>query len=276
MKQKNTESFLDVFNISANQLPAVPLVDSLFVSHLVYPSAVLARPEFIVGIGSFSHGNISFKRLVRIDGVFNGILNSTTKQGSVIVGSNGSLYGDVTNVLIVLVEANGKINGNIACDTVIVRAEAQVDGNISCRSFFADSGSIINGTHCPVGGGYPFSLPMTILLRLVSSLPGELNVLSAIIPPNACQSRDGAVSFQSSSSSTDLRHSNSTSTPVGKKDFLRAGGFVLVFSCINLLLCSTCSLCVPEPILTKTKAELTSLCICHNLTRTCTQAPLSA
>eukprot|EP00953_Heterococcus_sp_UTEX-ZZ885_P022011 12234-Heterococcus_DN1.PRE.5 len=73
-------------------------------------------------------GELTFERLLRVDGRFEGTLIS---KGNLVVGPKGSVTGDITNLKHVTV-LGGKINGNISVETLVLKGAAKVIGNIIC------------------------------------------------------------------------------------------------------------------------------------------------
>ncbi len=97
------------------------------------------RPETTLGEGVIFKGELTFQRLLRIDGQFEGELNSS---GKLIVGPNGIVKSDV-----VLKEAivDGKVEGNIKVERIELRCNAEVRGNIEAKSITVDEGVTIIG-----------------------------------------------------------------------------------------------------------------------------------
>jgi cytoskeletal protein CcmA (bactofilin family) len=87
-------------------------------------------------------GEISFSSLIRIDGTFEGRLISS---GSLVIGSTGTLRGDIDGMRFVVVEG-GKVVGNVSCEALELKNKAEVHGNISCRSLSLEHGCVICGT----------------------------------------------------------------------------------------------------------------------------------
>ncbi len=102
-------------------------------------------PETTLGEGVTFRGELSFERLLRIDGTFEGELLS---QGKVIVGPKG-----VVKANLVLREAviEGRVEGDITVQEKLeLRGDASVKGNIRAKSICVDEGVTLEG-HITVG-----------------------------------------------------------------------------------------------------------------------------
>mmetsp|Transcript_14742 Transcript_14742/g.22227 ORF Transcript_14742/g.22227 Transcript_14742/m.22227 type:complete len:315 (-) Transcript_14742:152-1096(-) len=88
-----------------------------------------STPETTIGINVVVRGELEFESLLRIDGLFTGKLIS---KGDLIIGSQGKLVGNVTDMGSLLVD--GKIVGNINVGRVCLRGQASVFGDITCKS----------------------------------------------------------------------------------------------------------------------------------------------
>ena len=112
-------------------------------SHMVPPEETPVyqkeQPETTLGEGVVIKGELTFQRLVRIDGHFEGTLVS---EGKLIVGRQGVVKADIT-----LKEAiiEGFVEGNMSVERVELRGEAQVHGNITTESLSVDEGVTIIG-----------------------------------------------------------------------------------------------------------------------------------
>ncbi|CAM9882534.1 unnamed protein product [Chrysoparadoxa australica] len=93
------------------------------------------KPESVVGSEIKIKGELSFEKLLRIDGVFEGKLISA---GSVVIGPTGSVTGDLKGLSEVYCE--GKICGNIVAEVVQIRKTAVVLGDVECWSLAMDPG----------------------------------------------------------------------------------------------------------------------------------------
>lgn len=92
-------------------------------------------PETTLGEGVTFRGELSFERLLRIDGSFEGELLS---QGKVIVGPKGKVKANLS-----LREAiiEGNVEGNIVVQEKLeLRGEACVKGDIKAKSLCVDEG----------------------------------------------------------------------------------------------------------------------------------------
>lgn len=98
------------------------------------------EPETIIAEGVSIKGTMSFQKLVRIDGAFEGELLSS---GKVIVGPTGSLTANIN-----LDEAfiSGKVIGDITVKTrLVLRGRAEVRGDITAPLLSVDEGVSIIG-----------------------------------------------------------------------------------------------------------------------------------
>ncbi|CAM9793198.1 unnamed protein product [Chrysoparadoxa australica] len=92
------------------------------------------EPESIVGPTLSIKGELEFKRLLRVDGNFDGVL--TTESGSLIVGPGGNVKGETITVKQVLVE--GSITANLCVEKCVLKGTATVTGDITCDSITID------------------------------------------------------------------------------------------------------------------------------------------
>ncbi|MCP5469495.1 MAG: polymer-forming cytoskeletal protein [Chlamydiales bacterium] len=100
-------------------------------------------PETTLGEGVTFRGELSFERLLRIDGTFEGELLS---QGKVIVGPKGKVKANL-----VLREAvvEGEIEGDVTVQEKLeLRGEASVKGDIKAKLLCVDEGVRIDGHVC--------------------------------------------------------------------------------------------------------------------------------
>lgn len=100
-----------------------------------------AEPETTIGAAVKMKGELSFERLLRIEGEFEGKLIS---KGSLVVGAKGVLTGPVDNMKEVYV-TGGKIVGNISVDRLVLRDKAQVFGNITAKTVKIDPDCVVIG-----------------------------------------------------------------------------------------------------------------------------------
>lgn len=98
------------------------------------------EPETTLGEGVSFRGELSFERLLRIDGSFEGELLS---QGKVIVGPKGSVKANL-NLREAIIE--GTVEGNITVqERLMLRGDAFVKGDIRAKSICVDEGVRIIG-----------------------------------------------------------------------------------------------------------------------------------
>lgn len=105
------------------------------------PSILEDEPETIIGKAVKLNGELSFDRLLRIDGSFEGKLVS---KGSLIVGPRGSLMGNIEGMRELVIDG-GRVVGNIAVKKLTIRSKGEVHGDITANVMKIDPGCIIMG-----------------------------------------------------------------------------------------------------------------------------------
>lgn len=96
--------------------------------------------ETLLGKDLHIKGELSFGRLLRVDGSFEGTLLS---EGKLIVGPTGSVKSDLS-----LEEADiaGKVEGSITVQgNLTLRATAEVQGDITASTLVIEKGAILLG-----------------------------------------------------------------------------------------------------------------------------------
>jgi cytoskeletal protein CcmA (bactofilin family) len=108
------------------------------------PSLEAEEPETVIGEHVTIKGTISFEHLLRVDGTFEGELES---QGNLIIGPTGFVKANIN-----LNEAfiAGKVRGNITVkERLVLRGRAEIRGDITAPLLSIDEGvSIIGGVYC--------------------------------------------------------------------------------------------------------------------------------
>ena len=108
--------------------------------HLASPFEEEEAPETTLGEGVTFRGELSFERLLRIDGTFEGELLS---KGKVIVGPKGKVKANL-HLQEAIVE--GEVEGNIICDERLeLRGECVVHGDIQAKRLSVDEGVTLVG-----------------------------------------------------------------------------------------------------------------------------------
>ena len=97
-------------------------------------------PETTIGKNVKMKGDMTFDRLLRVDGEFEGVLHS---KGDLIIGKHGSIKGDLTDMGIIHCE--GKVIGNITVERLEIRGKASIYGNITCKSIKIDPSATVVG-----------------------------------------------------------------------------------------------------------------------------------
>lgn len=97
-------------------------------------------PETTLGEGVTFRGELTFERLLRIDGTFEGELLS---QGKVIVGPKGRVKANL-NLREAIIE--GVVEGNVTIqERLEVRGHASIQGDIRAKSLMVDEGVTLIG-----------------------------------------------------------------------------------------------------------------------------------
>jgi cytoskeletal protein CcmA (bactofilin family) len=103
-------------------------------------TSTIDTPEMIIGENVTVSGTLAFSSCVRVDGLFEGTIES---QGVLIVGPKGVVKADLD-----LKEAYiaGKVEGNISVkERLILRGRAEIRGNITAPKLSIDEGVSIIG-----------------------------------------------------------------------------------------------------------------------------------
>ncbi|EQC31872.1 hypothetical protein SDRG_10390 [Saprolegnia diclina VS20] len=98
--------------------------------------------ETTIGVAVKMKGELSFERLLRIEGEFDGRLIS---KGSLIIGAKGLLTGPVEGMKEVLV-SGGRIIGNINVERLVLRDKGQIFGNVTAKSIRIDPDCVVLGS----------------------------------------------------------------------------------------------------------------------------------
>ena len=99
-------------------------------------------PDSIIGKGSVVQGTVTFQKLLRLDGRFEGKLIST---GTVIIGPTGVLHGDLVSAMMLTVEGGGRVLGNVTADKVILKGNSTVQGDVTCKGMQMDMEALLAG-----------------------------------------------------------------------------------------------------------------------------------
>jgi cytoskeletal protein CcmA (bactofilin family) len=95
--------------------------------------------ETLIGQDSLFKGDLTSKKVVRIDGVVEG----NVQADSLIVGKTGSVKGDIS---VREVEVDGSVEGNIkAGEAVEIRPEGTVEGDIHTIKLIISEGALFAG-----------------------------------------------------------------------------------------------------------------------------------
>ncbi|RQM28075.1 hypothetical protein B5M09_007719 [Aphanomyces astaci] len=104
--------------------------------------SVEGEAETTIGAAVKMKGELSFERLLRIEGEFEGKLVS---KGSLVIGQKGLLTGNIDGMKEVLV-AGGRVIGNITVERLVLRDKGQIFGNVTAKSIRIDPECILMGT----------------------------------------------------------------------------------------------------------------------------------
>lgn len=95
----------------------------------------------IIGEGTKFRGDFELNGLLRIDGAFEGTIES---EGKVLIGRHGSAIAPFIRAKIVVV--GGTVKGNItASEMVTIFSTGSVDGDIETPRLLAEEGVVLNG-----------------------------------------------------------------------------------------------------------------------------------
>jgi len=111
--------------------------------------------------GTNFKGDLTFEGTVRIDGRFEGNINS---KDSLVIGENAAVDAEIHVGKIII---SGRVSGNIAAEeSVEINAKAQVHGNIKLRGnkLVIHEGAVFSGG-CEMGASDSFEQPPLRELR---------------------------------------------------------------------------------------------------------------
>ena len=94
-----------------------------------------------LGTGIDLKGEVNFKELMRIDGHFNGKINS--EMGKLVIGDSALVEADVT---VAFAQIQGTLNGNvIASQRIELGRQSKVIGNIQTPVLTIEAGAVFDG-----------------------------------------------------------------------------------------------------------------------------------
>jgi cytoskeletal protein CcmA (bactofilin family) len=94
-----------------------------------------------LGIGIELKGEVQFKEMMRIDGHFNGKINS--QDGKLVVGDNGQVDADVN---VAVAQIQGTVNGDVtASKRIELGRTSRVVGNIQTPELTIEQGALFDG-----------------------------------------------------------------------------------------------------------------------------------
>jgi cytoskeletal protein CcmA (bactofilin family) len=95
--------------------------------------------ETLIGQDSLFKGDLTSKRVVRIDGIVEG----NVQADSLIIGKTGSVKGDIS---VREVEVDGSVEGNIKAEEAVeIRPEGAVEGDIHTVKLIISEGALFAG-----------------------------------------------------------------------------------------------------------------------------------
>jgi cytoskeletal protein CcmA (bactofilin family) len=95
--------------------------------------------ETLIGQDSLFRGDLTSKKVVRIDGVVEG----NVQADSLIIGKTGSVKGDIS---VREVEVDGNVEGNIKAEEAVeIRPEGTVEGDIHTVKLIISEGALFAG-----------------------------------------------------------------------------------------------------------------------------------
>mmetsp|Transcript_21858 Transcript_21858/g.67280 ORF Transcript_21858/g.67280 Transcript_21858/m.67280 type:complete len:185 (-) Transcript_21858:315-869(-) len=99
-------------------------------------------PDVTISPGVAMKGSLSFPKLLRVEGSFQGSLEC---GGDIVVANGGLLESDVTNDRgYLLIE--GKLVGNVHARRVQIAKSGHLFGDVVCNSFIIAPGAVVVGT----------------------------------------------------------------------------------------------------------------------------------
>ncbi len=108
----------------------------------VKPMKEAQHIDTLIGVHSVFTGNLSFEGAVRIDGRFEGNIQSE-KDGTLIVSEGAFIKGEVNVPNLVL---HGDINGNVcASHSLKIGVKGVLNGDVEYKVIMLEEGSAING-----------------------------------------------------------------------------------------------------------------------------------
>lgn len=114
-----------------------PFADQLYIS-----LGITGPAETTIGRGVHVRGELSFERLVYIQGRFVGKLKS---KGCVIVAPGGKVEGDMSDLGLLVVNG-GHVKGNLHnLRNLVCVNSGKIEGNVCSKQFTCDKTSVIRG-----------------------------------------------------------------------------------------------------------------------------------
>ncbi|KAF0700950.1 Aste57867_8520 [Aphanomyces stellatus] len=124
---------------SSQSPPSSPTATRTTVAPL---KTVDGEPETTIGAAVKLTGDLSFERLLRIDGQFEGKLLS---KGSLVIGPKAQVTSHIEGMKEVLI-AGGRVFGNVTVERLVLRDKGQIFGNVTAKSVRIDPDCVVIGT----------------------------------------------------------------------------------------------------------------------------------
>ena len=97
--------------------------------------------ETVIGVNTVFKGNVSTDNPLRIDGIFEGEIASTSV---IVVSATGKLSGKVSCAEMQLY---GHANGTLVCSNLLnIKSEAVYEGDVTTKNLVTVEGSVLDGT----------------------------------------------------------------------------------------------------------------------------------
>lgn len=102
----------------------------------------MEKPETTIGHNVSFKGELSFQRLLQVDGHFEGTLQ--TSAGTLIIGETGSVA--IEQLTLPKIIIHGCLEGSVIANYVILKSTAKMHGDITTDRLIVEEGAILEGT----------------------------------------------------------------------------------------------------------------------------------
>jgi len=131
----------------SNESSTPPPSESESLSRPIAESEKIAREiregtlSGFVGAGATITADVSFKSLLRVDGLLTGRI--TSDEGTLVIGAAGRV---IANVTVAIARINGTVTGDIVCsERIELGAAAKVTGDIHAPTLKIEPGAVLDG-----------------------------------------------------------------------------------------------------------------------------------